>query len=285
MGRAHRYVETRSPTDRFDLSDQVAALFPTPTAQAGKHASTPDVTARSFGSNLWDMPSLLPTPRAQEPASTTVGYGKSVLEAVTGQAQNGESTPPRVLDGRSHGERGRDGIILNPKGQQDLLPTLPTPLSTDYNTPASEWDTNNNRLQLRDINALLPTPTVMDMGNNKTPQEWETWKTEQRAAHNNGNGHGESLTQAAMSWGKYALAIRRWEKLTRPAVAPTIPYKEKQRLNPVFVEWMMGLPEGHVTGHDLSTAKQLKILGNGVVPQQAEVAISQLLERTRRDYK
>ena len=35
---------------------------------------------------------------------------------------------------------------------------------------------------------------------------------------------------------------------------------------------MMGLPEGWVTGHGLSFAKELKMLGNGVVPQQAYAA-------------
>jgi DNA (cytosine-5)-methyltransferase 1 len=45
------------------------------------------------------------------------------------------------------------------------------------------------------------------------------------------------------------------------------------------VEWMMGLPDGWVTGHGLSAAKELKMLGNGVVPQQAHAAITQLLER------
>jgi DNA (cytosine-5)-methyltransferase 1 len=54
----------------------------------------------------------------------------------------------------------------------------------------------------------------------------------------------------------------------------------RPRLNPVFVEWMMGLPLGHVTGHKLSTAQCLKMLGNGVVPQQAKYAITHLLERT-----
>jgi hypothetical protein len=36
---------------------------------------------------------------------------------------------------------------------------------------------------------------------------------------------------------------------------------------------MMGLPEGHVTGHGLSAAQELKMLGNGVVPQQAALAL------------
>ena len=83
-----------------------------------------------------------------------------------------------------------------------------------------------------------------------------------------------------INWGKYAQAITRWERLTRPAPDPTYQRAGRQRLNPAFVEWMMGLPEGHVTGHGLSTAKQLKMLGNGVMPQQAAEAISQLMERT-----
>lgn len=40
---------------------------------------------------------------------------------------------------------------------------------------------------------------------------------------------------------------------------------------------MMGLPEGHVTGHGLKPAACLKMLGNGVVPQQAALALRMLL--------
>ena len=40
-----------------------------------------------------------------------------------------------------------------------------------------------------------------------------------------------------------------------------------------------GLDGGHVTGHGLSSAKELKMLGNGVVPQQARAAIQELLGR------
>ncbi len=42
---------------------------------------------------------------------------------------------------------------------------------------------------------------------------------------------------------------------------------------------MMGLPEGHVTGHGLSNAQALKTLGNGVVPQQALIALTLLMDR------
>ena len=42
---------------------------------------------------------------------------------------------------------------------------------------------------------------------------------------------------------------------------------------------MMGVPEGHVTGHGLSNAQALKALGNGVVPQQALLALTLLMDR------
>ncbi|MFF8657811.1 hypothetical protein [Streptomyces huasconensis] len=46
------------------------------------------------------------------------------------------------------------------------------------------------------------------------------------------------------------------------------------RLSPAFVEWLMGLPAGHVTDvPGLSRSAQLKALGNGVVPHQAVAAL------------
>lgn len=98
-----------------------------------------------------------------------------------------------------------------------------------------------------------------------------------RRSDPNGNGHShESATQ----WGQFEHAIRRWESiLGRPAPAPTETTRRGgQRLSPRFVEWMMGLPDGHVTGVPrLTRNEQLKALGNGVVPQQAEAAIRYLI--------
>jgi DNA (cytosine-5)-methyltransferase 1 len=36
---------------------------------------------------------------------------------------------------------------------------LPTPIVSDWNSPASEWRETSEYMQLRDIGALLPTPT------------------------------------------------------------------------------------------------------------------------------
>jgi len=51
---------------------------------------------------------------------------------------------------------------------------------------------------------------------------------------------------------------------------------QDDKLNAYFVEYMMGLPKGWVTETGLSRAQQLKMLGNGVVPQQAELALELL---------
>jgi len=51
---------------------------------------------------------------------------------------------------------------------------------------------------------------------------------------------------------------------------------DQGKLNVKFVEYMMGLPDGWVTDIDLSRAQMLKILGNGVVPQQAYRALELL---------
>lgn len=48
------------------------------------------------------------------------------------------------------------------------------------------------------------------------------------------------------------------------------------KLNAEFVEYMMGLPKGWVTDLDLSNAQKFRLLGNGVVPQQAEFALDLL---------
>ncbi len=78
-------------------------------------------------------------------------------------------------------------------------------------------------------------------------------------------------------FGPYADAVARWEPIVgRPAPNPT---DDKRRLNPRFVEWMMGLPDGWVTDTGVTRSQALKILGNGVVPQQAAFALSLLHEQ------
>lgn len=84
-------------------------------------------------------------------------------------------------------------------------------------------------------------------------------------------------------FGTYEPAIIRWEhEFQGPAPEPTEPPRQpggRPRLSTQFVEWMMGLPQGHVTGEDLGLPReqQLRMLGNGVVPQQAALAVGTLV--------
>jgi DNA (cytosine-5)-methyltransferase 1 len=81
-------------------------------------------------------------------------------------------------------------------------------------------------------------------------------------------------------WGRYEQAIRRWEAVTgRAAPAPTERGVLRQtRLSPALSEWLMGLPEDFVTALDLPYSAKLRILGNGVVPQQATAALQLLVK-------
>lgn len=96
------------------------------------------------------------------------------------------------------------------------------------------------------------------------PQGW--------AQHSDGSGR--------IDWQEYAPAIRRWERcLGRLAPAPSVlGPRGGIKVSPAFGEWLMGLPENYLTAvPDLTITQQLRLIGNGVVPQQAEHAIRMLL--------
>jgi DNA (cytosine-5)-methyltransferase 1 len=63
--------------------------------------------------------------------------------------------------------------------------------------------------------------------------------------------------------------------ITEREVPPPL---DQDKLNPAFIEYMMGLPKGWVTNSNLARTNQLKMLGNGVVPQQAYYALELLLK-------
>jgi DNA (cytosine-5)-methyltransferase 1 len=80
-------------------------------------------------------------------------------------------------------------------------------------------------------------------------------------------------------WGRYAAAIERWGVVTgRSAPRPTeYGVWGQTRLAPQFSEWVMGLPVGFVTDVNLPYSAKMRILGNGVVPQQATAALRLLV--------
>jgi len=119
--------------------------------------------------------------------------------------------------------------------------------------------------------AMLPTPTVQagthgggtqDRGPG-SPDDSNLWIVGKRSPG---------------TLGEYGPVLHRWASIIgRDVPAMTVVNKRGQHeLSPVFVEFMMGLPEGWVTGADISPQMQLKALGNGVVPGQAYLALTVL---------
>lgn len=102
----------------------------------------------------------------------------------------------------------------------------------------------------------------------------------------NSSSTNKPFTAYAENWGDGRLLSRIQESDTklgssldaiRSIYSQEIPPPlDKGRLNVQFVEYMMGLPKGWVTDIDLPRSQKLKILGNGVVPQQAYRAIELL---------
>ena len=156
------------------------------------------------------------------------------------------------------------------------------------------------------INELFPTPTTRDYKDGSQPHERDgkvQTDTVARAVFNSGevllgtprtsSANGSTPKQVAAgapkarienqvlvtAWGKFEPAIRRWEAVIgRPAPEPTKPDGKEgnHRLSSKFTEWMMGLPDGWITDIGLKRNDELKACGNGVVPQQAELALSLL---------
>lgn len=130
---------------------------------------------------------------------------------------------------------------------------------------------------------LLPTPNAWDGARGPDYARQRT----RRATGSGGDDltttvaklHKDGTTlldvKSADTWGQYAAAIKRHATLVEADPPP--PVNADNKLSPAFVEWMMTLPPGWVTELDLPRTTQLKILGNGVLPIQAEVAYRSLL--------
>lgn len=147
---------------------------------------------------------------------------------------------------------------------------LPTPTASRYGSNHSPSPGAAVRPGLDSIADLLPTPNASDAtGGGQPPEKRE--------------GHSRQLIDYALldstpQWGKYEPAIRRWEAITREAPSPTeTGTRGNPRLAARFSEWMQGWPLGWVTSVPISRSAMLRIIGNGVVPQQAVAALYWLL--------
>lgn len=184
-------------------------------------------------------------------------------------------------DGQPWDVRGAAGPGEAPGGRALGGPTgsgvgalIPTPTASDHKAgrhPEGTGHSLTQAVQLLPTRGLLPTPQATN-------------------APRSSAGYGPNLHEIATSadlthFGPYAKVIARWEQITgRAAPPPSTPSRRpggKPQLNTRFVEWLMGLPDGHVTDLDLPREHQLRLLGNGVVPQQAALAVHTLIHTAK----
>jgi hypothetical protein len=140
---------------------------------------------------------------------------------------------------------------------------------------AKEVAAGNPKFRIETQVQLFPTLRASD------GYERRNQKTMDRIASEGGDMTMPTLARTQTDWGKFAPAINRWEEtLGRPAPLPTKPDGKEgaHRLSSAFTEWMMGVPAGWITDVGLTRNEELKACGNGVVPQQAELALRVLLE-------
>jgi DNA (cytosine-5)-methyltransferase 1 len=200
---------------------------------------------------------------------------RCIFEAIRGGAIL--MPTPKALDGVKGNLKTSDERLES--GHQVDLPNvaidlLGTPRATAAESSAVQVELGAPKSRLED-QVLLPTPTAVD-GNTVAKSELDANDPKHRL-----KVQAQVLARDGISWGKFEPAIRRWENvLGRPAPAPTKPDGREgaHRLSSEFTEWMMGLPAGWVTGCGLTRNEELKACGNGVVPQQAELALRILLE-------
>lgn len=182
---------------------------------------------------------------------------------------------PRTTDHHGPGRHGDGGLDL-----RTAIASHAGGVSTGRVATPDETQRGGHSVNLQDVaehevrQSNLPTVTANEFTKSAT------------TVYKRGNPSltAAVLTREDVDWGPYEQAIRRWERiLGRPAPPPVKNdgRNGKARLNPELTEWMMGWPAGWVTDPSLglSREQQLKACGNGVVPQQAESAIRELLAR------
>lgn len=154
-------------------------------------------------------------------------------------------------------------------GRSDDL--LPTPCASDRFGAGHHGE---GSMDLRTTVTLLCTPTASDGAGSRICRGGD--RTDEPLL-------GGQAREMATSWGRYESAIQRWESITRKAPPAVEPGEIIEwRLSAAFSEWMMGWPSGWVTDPaiGISRKSQLRIVGNGVVTLQAELALRILASTT-----
>jgi hypothetical protein len=230
--------------------------------------------------------SSLPTPTTQDSSGVCRDHGGDLLHDVTCGCSRASRRELMRTPAASEAERGHQpedkskarGGQVTLSGQ--MMTYFPTPKALDgvkgSLKTSAQREADGRQIDLPNIaRDLMPTPTAVD-GNTVAKSELDNDDPKHRL-----KVAAQVLARDGISWGKFEPAIRRWEEtLGRPAPAPTQPDGKEgaHRLSAAFTEWMMGVPAGWIIDVGLTRNEELKACGNGVVPQQAELALRVLLE-------
>jgi DNA (cytosine-5)-methyltransferase 1 len=274
-------VQGYRPT-RHDRPAGPAVLLPTPTAAAyGANQSL--ATGAAVRSSLATLAArLLPTPRTSDGRGPAAhGDGGADLRTAVWQLL----PTPRASDGIKGcpAQRGSRGDLTLPSAAVRLQMT-----GDEAGTGRPDGDGGGGPLSTPRpprARAASASPAADGCAGSR-PQGQAAGITEAVQPRDAGSwdethaaGQPATNTTAGRTWGPYTEAVARWQLLLgRPAPAPTQPGRHgKPVLAPPFVEWLMGLDAGWVTDLPLPRTLALRVLGNGVVPQQAAVALRLLL--------
>ena len=221
------------------------------------------------------MKDLLRTPAASEAerGHQTESVARARGGQVTLSGQMKELFPTPIVSDWKNG-KSSPGYGMNlPETAKSLLPTPKALDGIKGNTQTSESrKAKGFYVDLPNVAIDLMPTTRTVMGKGATKREIEEGNPKKRLE--------TEVMLGETNWGKFDNAIRRWESVIgRAAPAPTKPDGKEggHRLSSMFTEWLMGLPEGWITGLGLKRNDELKLAGNGVVPQQAELALRILL--------
>jgi hypothetical protein len=276
-------------------------ILPTPKArdhqaegyEAGLRRSSPQVGTILKGLVEGDERVLLRSPKASE------GQGGALGEAEARRRGNTVGVRDQVMD-----LVASQGLQVS---RSELNTLFPTPTTRDYKDGAQPHERDGKvqtdtvaRAVLNSGEVILPTPTTngndrkgpnyssagilqaLEIANGILPKEYKDWEHARQKIKwaESVEGQNKTTLDSEISWGKFGPAIQLWEKYVgRKSPAPTKPDGKEgnHRLSSKFTEWMMGLPEGWITDVGLTRNEELKLAGNGVVPQQAELALRLLL--------
>lgn len=187
-------------------------------------------------------------------------------------ARTGEARERQLHRGGSDSRRSSSGNL-----REDILDLMPTPTTRDYKDGSAPHERDGEVQTDTVARAIFNSGEVQLMGTPRTSSKNGATKRQVDAGAPKARIEDQVLTT---HWGKFQPAIQRWEQiLGRPAPAPTKPDGKDgaHRLSSKFTEWMMGVPDGWITDAGLTRNEELKACGNGVVPQQAELALRLLL--------